>query len=835
MTNAERSEARSVTDWILHKLADNLGVAPARAGEAISPHIRYEQPWAQWLLVFTVLGGAGFIVWIYRREGQATATSKVGLAALRIMLVLLAVFMLSEAVLSVERTGLPYLTILVDDSASEQISDQYESPEIRSKLDALAAPEAESRAPGAPSPKGVGVAAAGSGDGEARTSRLAIAKGLILNDKARLIRELQKQYKVRIYSVSNSARLVADVDKADALGRAVESVRSLAADGTQTRLGDGVRQVLTELRGAPPSAIVILSDGQTTEGEPLSKAADLAARKGVPLYTIGLGSSEKARDLELTELLVDDVVFVDDAVRFQAKLSARGFEGQKVEIRLKEREPGSEDPKSDQILETKSVDAPRDGQPARVELVYRPKVTGERTFIIEVDPRPRELQVDNNRIERVITVRKEKLKVLYVDSEPRYEFRYLKNYLDREESIDLNIVLLSSDPEYSEQDRAALPTFPASKDDLFAYDVVLFGDADTSFLSQSQMQNLVQFVTEKGGGVLFIAGESFNPLSYRGTPLELLLPIELADARNPTAIGTGITSFRPDLTIEGRSNPIFRLGDNDVDSMNIWGKLPELFWYFEAPRKKPAALVLAEHPTATGSEGKLPLILYQFLGAGKVMFHAFDDTWRWRFRAGDRYFGRFWVQTIRFMARSRLVGQRQAEIQTDRRRYQRGQPIQFRVRFPNPGLAPAGDDLTIQVQRKGQGPRKLTLKLMAGTKNVFEGALPQAAEGNYEVRLLPPPSLDRPVTAEFRVEAPINERERIEMNEPELLKAAVATGGKFYTPLDAQALLNDLPKPSKVPLDTDPPIPLWNTWPVLALFLGLITAEWVIRKRKQMV
>ena len=625
------------------------------------------------------------------------------------------------------------------------------------------------------------------------------------------------------------------MDKADALGQAVESVRALTADGTQTRLGDGVRQVLTELRGAPPSAIVVLSDGQTTEGESLSKAADLAARKGVPLYTIGLGSSETARDLELTELLVDDVVFVDDAVRFQAKLSARGFRGQKVEVRLKERDPGAEDSKSDRVLETKSVDAPRDGQPMRIELVYRPKVTGERTFIIEVEPRPRELQTDNNRIERVITVRKEKLKVLYVDSEPRYEFRYLKNYLDREESIDLNVVLLSSDPEYSEQDRAALPTFPASKNDLFTYDVVLFGDADTSFLSQSQMQNLVQFVTEKGGGVLFIAGESFDPLSYHRTPLELLLPIELADARNPTAVGSGIESFRPELTVEGRSSPIFRLGDNEVDSTNIWANLPKLYWYFEAPRKKPAALVLAEHSTATGSEGKLPLIVYQFLGAGKVMFHAFDDTWRWRFRAGDRYFGRFWVQTIRFMARSRLVGQRQAEIQTDRRRYQRGQPIQFRVRFPNPGLAPAGDDLTIQVQRKGQGPRKLTLKLMPGTKNVFEGALPQAAEGSYEVRLLPPPSLDRPITAEFQVEAPINERERIEMNEPELLKAAAATGGKFYTPLEAQALLKDLPQPSKIPLDTDPPIPLWNTWPVLTLFLSLITAEWVIRKRKQMV
>jgi hypothetical protein len=830
----------SLTEWILHRLADRLGVAPARAGESTSPHIRFEQMWPQWLLVLTVLGSAAFIVWLYRREGRAPAASKVLLAALRIMLVLLAVFMLSEAVLSVQRTGLPYLTILVDDSASEQIADQYEKAEVRQKLDELArGAEAEPAAPGTATGATGGSAAnatsADSGGDQSRTTRLAIAKGLILKDRAALIRKLQEQYKVRLYRVSNSARLLADVDRADAIEPAVKEVRAMEAAGTQTRLGDGVRQVLTELRGAPPSAVVLLSDGQTTEGESLSKAADLAARKGVPLFTVGLGSSEPARDLELTELLVDDVVFVDDAVRFQAKLSARGFQGEKLTVQLKERPPGSEDPKADRILESKTVDAPRDGHPERVELVYRPTETGDRTFIVEVERQPRELQTENNRIERVITVRKEKLKVLFADSEPRYEFRYLKNYLEREETIDLSVVLLSSDPEYNEQDRAALPTFPASKDDLFSYDVVLMGDADTSFLSPAQMQNLVQFVTEKGGGLMFIAGELFDPLGYRGTPLELLLPIELADARNPTAVGTGLSSYRPELTLEGRTNPIFRLGENEVESMQIWRELPELYWYFEAPRKKPAAMVLAEHPTATGSDGKLPLIVYQFLGAGKVMFHAFDDTWRWRFRAGDRYFGRYWLQTIRFMARSRLVGQRQAEIQTDRRRYQRGQPIQFRVRFPNPGIAPAGGDVTIQIQRKGQGPRKLALKLVPGTKNVFEGAIPQAAEGEYEVRLLPPPSLERAITAEFRVEAPLSERERIEMNEPELRKAAEATGGKFYTPIEAEALVEDLPRPSPVPLDTDPPIPLWNTWPVLVLFLGLITTEWVLRKRKQMV
>ena len=127
------------------------------------------------------------------------------------------------------------------------------------------------------------------------------------------------------------------------------------------------------------------------------------------------------------------------------------------------------------------------------------------------------------------------------------------------------------------------------------------------------------------------------------------------------------------------------------------------------------------------------------------MFHAFDDTWRWRFRAGDKYFGRFWVQTIRFLAQSKLVGQRQAEVQTDRRRYQRGQPIQFRVRFPNPALAPATGDVMVQVERSGHGPRKLALKLVPGTRNLFEGALAQAAEGDYEVRLMPPPVLDGPI------------------------------------------------------------------------------------------
>jgi hypothetical protein len=803
-------------DWLLRRLADRMGVEPARAGEAITPQIRFEQPWSQGVTLLVVLACAALIIWLYRHEGQVSTPVKAVLAGLRITLVVLAVFMLSEAVLSVDRTGLPYFVVMVDDSASGQIVDQFASPKTKAALAELTRP--------------LGAA------GKVEPSRLAVAQGWLSRDEARFLRTVQKQNKLRLYLVSGAARPLADIDRPEDIGPALERLRAVAATGGQTRLGAGVRQVLTELRGAPPSAILLLTDGQTTDGEPLEKAAEFAARKGVPLYTIGLGNPEPARDLELTDLLVEDVVFVDDLVRFQAKLVAHGFQGQEVTIRLREKLRDSADPRAAKELESIRVTAPPDGQSQRIEIGHRPRETGEVTYLLEIDAQPRELQTENNRIERTINVRKEKLKVLFVDSDPRYEFRYLKNYLEREETIDLKVVLLSSDPQYSTEDRSALPTFPAAKEELFEFDVVLMGDTDPSFLSASQMQNLVEFVTEKGGGILFIAGELFDPLSYRGTPLELLLPVELADARNPTALGTAIAAFRPELTVEGRASPIFRFGDDEATSAQIWQNLPELFWFVEVPRKKPAALVLAEHPTLTGSDGKLPIFLYQFVGAGKSMFNAVDDTWRWRFRVGDRYFGRYWIQTIRFLARSKLLGQRQAEIQTDRRRYQRNQPIQIRVRFPNPGIAPTRGEVTVQVEPKGRGSRRLTLKQAPGSRNLFEGALPQEAEGDYTVRLLPPPVLEGPIpTTSFRVEPPAGEMERIAMNEPELTRSATATGGKFYTPESTTRLLDELPRPEKVPLDTDPPIPLWNTWPVLGLFLAVATAEWVLRKRRQLV
>ncbi len=802
-------------DWLLRRLADRMGVEPARPGEAITPEIRFEQAWPQGITLLVIVACAALIVWLYRREGSAPMGYKMLLAGLRTTLVLLAVFMLSEAVLSVERTGLPYFVIMADDSASASEVDQYADPAAKAEAETLAKLA-----------------------GRTTATRLAIAQGWLARDKAKVLRELQKQHKVKLYLVSSDTQELAEIDKPEDVDPALRKFLKAEPVGAQSKLGDGVRKVLTELRGAPPSAILLLSDGQTTDGLALSKASELAKAKGVPLFTIGLGDPQPERDLELSDLQVDEVVFVDDQVPFRFKLSGRGFANKEVKVSLKELPPGGKDPAAGKEIAARREAVPAEGEPKAIEIGHRPTQVGDVTFVVEVEPQDRERRADNNRIVRTIHVRKEKLKVLYVEGYPRYEYRYLKNFLEREESVDLGVVLLSADPEYSDQDLYALPTFPASKDDLFVYDAVILGDADPSFLSASQMSNLREFVTEKGGGLLFLAGEAFNPLSYKGTPLEPLLPIQLAEARNPTAVGTAISAFRPRLTPEGRSSPIFRFGDDEASSLKVWENLPELFWFLEAPRKQPAAFVLAEHPTLRGADGPLPIVLYQFVGAGKTMFNAVDDTWRWRLRVADRYFGRFWIQSLRFLARSKAAGHKQAEITTDRAVYPYNQPVQLRVRFPNPGLAPAGPGLSVQVERKGRGPRTVALKVSPAARNVFEGVMPQPEIGEYEARLLPPPVLEGGLpSTKFRIDPPAGEFERLRMNEPELRQAAEANGGKFYTPATATsaAFLKGLPEAQKVPLETDPPIPLWNGWPVLTLFLAVVTAEWVLRKRKQMV
>ena len=297
----------------------------------------------------------------------------------------------------------------------------------------------------------------------------------------------------------------------------------------------------------------------------------------------------------------------------------------------------------------------------------------------------------------------ETIRVLLVQGYPSYEFRYLKTMLGREvksggageKAIELRTVLQEADLEFAQQDETAERVFPVSREELFRYDVLIFGDCNPSFFGGAVLTNIADFVKERGGGLVVLSGPRFTPLAYRETPLAELFPIGLDTALLPNPDADLTEAFQPQPTSLGRATPHLQLADSLPVNLQAWRELPGLYWLLEASDVRPGARVVVEHPTRTGAMGqKLPAICLQFVGAGKVVFHAIDETWRWsRHRDGEQFYARYWGQTIRYLSRSKLLGgNRAAELATDRESYQRGETVRLRVRFLDDRLAPAQDD-----------------------------------------------------------------------------------------------------------------------------------------------
>ncbi len=782
-----------------------LGVEAANPGEGVAWSIDSTWGWAPWLTVLFAVAAVFWVAWFYSRESSVASRScKALLAGLRLGLILIVVLMIAELMLSLRRTGLPTVVVMIDDSASMGLVDRYDDAKQRAIVDkqlkqSASPPEA---------------------------TRLNLAKSLLLHGKEPLLSGIDQRYKLNVYAVAGAARPLAGDFKS-----VVKSVQNLQATHETTRLGAAVRSVLSDLRGTPPAAIILLSDGVTTDGESLSKAARFARSKGVPLFTVGLGSERPIRDLEISDLLVDEVVFVDDIVNFEFKLTGTGLAGKSVDIVLREKDKPA-------VLARIKATVGQDGRPQRLRLPFRPTQVGEFEYVVDVEPVPDEAQKENNRQERLVSVRKEQIRVLMVQAYPNNEFRYLKHMLERDGTIELRTVLQDADVEYAELDRSAMRVFPVRREDLFAYDVVIFGDVNPGLLSSSVLGNLAAFVEEKGGGIAFICGALYTPLGYRNTPLESLFPFDVSTAVTPPASQAITDGFVVQPTDLGLSSPQMQLGDSLVETTRIWQNLPPMYWLLETPNLKPAARVLAEHPTRTASDGrKLPVFSMQYFGAGKILCHATDDTWRWRWRVGDVFFARYWVQAIRYLSRSKLLGKdRSAELIAERREYRRGDTLRLRARFVDERLAPAEDDgVTVVLEREGHPSQRIKLERNATNRGIFEGSLPGALDGKYHAWVASPTLEGKAPAADFLVTAPPGELERVQMDVAELLQAAEETRGHFYRLNEASSLLGDLPPGRRVPIESLPPEMLWNRWWVLAIFLGLAVTEWILRKRKGML
>jgi hypothetical protein len=900
-----------------------LNVDPPEPGEGrrwdldLKPFLR-DSASDPWLVAGIALAAGLMLLLVYRVEGsQASAPYKFLLGGLRLFLVVLTLaFLLPQAKLHFDRQGWPDVVLLIDDSRSMGEADHYQEdamqnavkrlgdevaqrekarlPEhikaLQEKLAAkLAAKDATARREAEELQRKIqsleNQLAQINSPGW-RPTRLQLAQALVgRNDNDWLDALLNRRHmKIHLFHLDANGRAIraGDVthpDEREPLEQARRALAGFEAEGKESRLGGAVRHVLDLYRGASLSAVIMLTDGVTTRDETLAQVADYAKEKKVPLFFVGIGDDHPIRDLKLHDLNVDDVVNVNERVNFTASLTGQGFKDLTVTVVLKVKDKDGKEIEVDR----KVVTVDPKGQSAKVEMAHTPTKPGRKLYIMEVEQpkvdRPEKVvPPSHTRLERAIDVLENKLiRVLYVEGTPRYEFRFLKNLLERERpdekknrAIELKVVLLDADAEFPAQDRTALADFPATREELDVYDVIIIGDCDPRHpkLGDKRLRNLVDFVrgdhgrgpdgkapkvSKTGGGLLMIAGPNYAPHAFRDTPLAAVLPVE--SGRPPAEPDEQLDSYRLHLTPAGRISPI-RFSNSDSVNLATWKKLAPMYWFAQGYRTKPLAEILAVHPTEKaasvqpGQDGRLPLIVQHIVGSGRCMFFGFDETWRWRFRENEEYFNKFWTQTIRYLSRNRIL---RTVLTLDKQTpYKVGEPIKVSVRFPDSTRvgqkADPKTDVTVIVEYRPPGndkadPEIETLKLVnaKGHPTLFEELYLRTREGKYRFRLSSPdvskedPEGEKP-SADALVEHPPGELERLTMNREELQEAARSTRGRFYTLVNADSLLDQLPAGARVSRHAPrPPIRLWNHALIFALVLFLLSAEWILRKRKHLL
>jgi len=814
-------------------------------GMGIAWRLEYRWSWPPWA---TLLGVAALVVaiaGIYLRESrQASRGYRLVLAAMRLLAIGLAMLMIAQIELFLQRTGLPFVVVIIDDTRSMGTIDRYDDVVRKSLEDRVARALSTKR-----SPENLAIKAAQPPDDRdiapktTQLSRWNVVRMLFAENDGGLLSALVESHKLRFYYLSDMK-----ASQRTGVPGILEELRSAEANGDSTRLGSAIHGALDELRGTPPVAIVLATDGINTEGPGLLDAATYARRKGVPLLFIGVGSDLPARDLRLSDLEVEDVVFVNDLVHFRFKLTGSGFAGKTVSIVLRrEAQPGGSSEGKGETVARIEVTVAADGRAQEVVAPHRPIQTGQFRYTIDVEPPAGDPVIRHPPLVRSIRVREEKIRVFLVEGSPRFEYRFLYNMLSRDKTIELHTLLQDADINLSDPDgspgdteRATmLKIFPVRREDLAAYDVVIFGDVNPSLLGPAAMQSLADFVDHGGGALLLIAGPNFMPQAYRSTPLARLMPFDAARARYPEPNPPLTDEFVVQATEMGLASPSMQLGDSPEQSRAIWEKLPPLNWMIEVSDLKPSARVLAEHTTRMGPDGKrLPVIIMQYVGGGgRVLFHTTDETYLWRRLVGDQYFARYWIQALRSLCRAKLAeGDRLVRLSTDRRQYLLGNPIRMQVRFSDDRLAPLDDNgVTVELEQIGRPTQKVQLRRGETNRGQFEAVFNDLPVGDFHAKMILPALPGRIPSADFAVAPPQTEMAHLQMDAAEMRHAAEVTKGHYYSYKDAPGLVADLPEGRQVPVESLPPVPLWNRWPVLALLLGLLIGEWLLRKRKSMV
>ena len=682
-----------------------------------------------------------------------------------------------------------------------------------------------------------------------QVTRIGIARAILTENQGKFLANiLERKFRIHLYHLSARAEKIALISKPEEIPEALVLIRALKPDASHdsSKIGNACRQVLNDFRGTPLGGVVLFSDGVVTDGEELSKVTKFAVQSSVPFFVVGLGEEMEPKDLAVLDVQGPDEIAFGDRVVLDVRVSSAGYKNFRTQVLLKEK--GKPD-----VIDRQEVTLDESGAPSVIRLVDKPKTEGLKLYEIEIPLQKEESQTANNRIEKNVLVQQAStVKILFVEGCRRYEYQYLKTLLERQAEVpggrklfSLNVLLLEADPDFPSQDRTAIADLP-TRGELFLYDVVIFGDVDPKSREAAKfkrfLSDLNDFAREKGGGVLFLAGQRFFPQEYSAS-LRDLLPVEINInplIESPEGINQG---YHMVPAASASTHPIFRFHSEDKENSTLWNRMKEMYWCFAGVVPKKGAEVLAStEGGGLGLAGKnVPLMVLQYYGAGRVLFFAFDESWRWAYREDQAYYNYFWLQTLRFLSRNSVS---KMSLKLDKTgNYRRGDSIRVLVRLPlDASGAEVNSSVRVSMERKniqdGKGKEIVTLELakVAGSRGAFEAVIDNARDGKYLFQVLQPLKQDAPPFVECSVLPPPGEMEKLTMAQNDLTKFALTSKGKFYFPDKAASVPSDLPRGFQISSGSpSPPWDLWNHPLVFILVLLLLTLNWFLGKRLQLL
>lgn len=756
-----------------------------------------------WLLVLLAAAAVTAAILAYRGErADMPRDRRLALAALRgAALTLLVVLIARPAIVGEAHGERPRgVVLLVDNSASLKQADRRTSAADLARVAAVRAQPPGEEAPGPHS---------AARDDAGQISRAELIRAAFSNPRLNLLERLHVVPPVRAYVFGPKARRVETGGVAAAI----------TATEDRTAIADALLDMITSPDGDPPAAVVLVTDGLDNASKAtFNDAAAECRRLGVAVHVYGVGSTESGA-VRLVDAAIPDVIFADDIAVVPVRWRHHGTT--RSTLILTATLAGREVAQKEVSL------VPGEGKDT-LTFAPQPRKAPESTVEVAISARLKGDPGPGDELRRPVTLSDRRVQVLVVDDSPRWEFKFLQPALSRDRRIEATYLLAQGDPRALRAE-PFITAFPP-REKLFGYDLIVLGDVAPDVFGPGGVQTLVDFVRE-GGGLAVIAGRNHMPADYADSPLAEALPVEYIPVRFPSLAAQRTAPFGVVLTPAGRRADLMRLADTDETTDQMWREALGLYWHYPVTKLRPGAVSLLAHSTLKlADDTPMPLIATHNYGKGQVLFLGIDETWRWRFNSGDRTFARFWGQVAYRLGLPHLLGHGgRVQLALESADATVGRPGYVYARLLDAEYRPFVTDRVPATLESADAPagsaRALSLDPIPGRPGEYRTLLPHDAPGRFEIKVTQP----EPTTFGYRVILPPgHELEPAGLADGPLRQLAKATDGGFWREEDLSHLPEAIVQKYS-PFTVRQEALLWNPLALLA-FVGLITAEWVLRK-----